>query len=175
MSKKSNKPGSASQVQDGAGAGGNGADSMESLAKVREILVGAQMRDHSSRVDELESRLNESLVAMRNDLSTRISAVETAMKSEIEQAATRLEKERAERLASGTAIGDRLGETKRELEAMLGDRAATLQEELDKTADALGKRLQQAVSELGHAKTDRRSLAEMLHGIAQRLESDDRS
>ena len=84
-----------------AGANGeNGlpAEGTEDLQRVRTILFGGQIRDFESRLQAMQTRLDEDLERVRDDLRRRVDAVERFAKESLDELGRRLQDETGARV-----------------------------------------------------------------------------
>ena len=95
--------------------------SPESLDKVRDILFGTQMRGVEGRLVRLEERLTQEAEALKENTEARLGSMESYVRKELDALGNRLKAERAER----------------------GERMKELSRDLQSTAKALEKRLDQ--------------------------------
>lgn len=161
------------------------------LDKIRDILFGAQAREHDRRFAQLEQHLLREATDLRNDLKRRFETLETYIKKEVDELTSRLTKEQETR-----------GESVIKLTQALTSLAATLETKADQlerqAAEAQTSFLQQltvrtselatdvrarhmdatsaldrAVHDLRAEKTSRATLAAILMEASQRLSDDD--
>ncbi len=158
--------------------------------QIRDIIFGSQMRDYESRFQRLEERLLSELTTMKNDTGTRVDALESYMRSEMDALNNRLGKERDEREADDkeltedikklskellrklSHLDDSVASQNRELREQLLTQSKSLSSDINATREQLNSALVQATNELQHTKTDRASLAELLSEMALRLKDE---
>lgn len=161
------------------------------LDKIRDILFGAQAREHDRRFAQLEQHLIREASDLRTDLKRRFESLELYIKKEVDALTSRLTKEQEVRGESVTNLTQDLTQLAATLEnkARLLDmqvaqaRAHVLQQLTERTselatdvrarhAEAMSA-LNQAVHDLRAEKTDRATLAAILLEASQRLSSDE--
>lgn len=157
------------------------------LDKIRDILFGAQAREHDRRFAQLEQHLLREATDLRHDLKRRFESLELYIKKEVESLTNRLSTEQDLRGESVT----RLTQDLTQLAATLEEKARRLEqqasqaqshvlqqlaERTNELADDVRTRhaettsaLEGAVRDLRAEKTDRTSLAAILMEAAQRL------
>lgn len=176
----------------GSKAGSNGPvpespESPESLDQVRDILFGGQMRMVDSRLQSLESRLQQEQAALRTELSRGIAEVEDNLKRQVTQLNERLAAERAKRVEDLKALASDIKESLKGLEkrhqgleeaashadAELRDhlvkQGLSLSADIAKTAERLSSEIDGVASTLKTEKLDSAALAAGLTDLAARL------
>ena len=161
--------------------------SKSNLDKIRDILFGAQLRDHDRRFAQLEQYLVSESAALRQDLQRRFDVIAGDMKKEFEGLVNRLTRENEARNGSViqltqeinqlvSSLGEktqqleqRTSNAQRELEQQIRSRSAELATDFQAKYTELGHTLNRAVDHLQAAKTDRASLAAILMEVSQRL------
>lgn len=170
---------------DGQGAGAN-------IEQIRDIIFGTQMREYNQRFAELEERLINESVALREDLNKRLTALEQYVKKELdslggnlrgeqqsraaavkELAAGQVElsKSTDKRFAESTAAGEK---SQREIRAQLLEQTKALRDELQKKTGDLATTLRKETGDLREVKADRSTLAALLTDMAARLANGDK-
>ena len=160
------------------------------LDKIRDILFGAQAREHDRRFAQLEQHLLREATDLRNDLKRRFDSLEIYIKKEVDALADRLAKEQEVRGASVTKLAQDLTELAtalydkaRELESQstqsqhhvlqqLTERTAELANDVRARHAETTSALNQAVHDLRSEKTDRSVLAAILMEAGKRLDND---
>ena len=186
---QSNTTDDASQPQ----MNGGGKDSLAEVGnidKIRDILFGAQMRVYEKRFSRLEERLLKEATDLRDDTRKRFEALETFVKSEFEALTERLQTEQKTRdesvqsLARETQAAAQALEKKlahldeqttrshRDLRQQILEQSKSLSEEIRQKQTELVALVERETAELGHAKTDRASLASLFTEVALRLNDD---
>jgi ATP-dependent Clp protease ATP-binding subunit ClpA len=157
------------------------------LEKIRDILFGAQAREHDRRFAQLEQHLLREATDLRNDLKRRFESLELYIKKEVESLTNRLSKEQDLRGESVT----RLTQDLTHLAATLEEKARRLEQQVTQSQSHVLQQLTERTNELAeeararHAetksaiegavrdlraeKTDRATLAGILMEAAQRL------
>ncbi|MBS0151489.1 MAG: hypothetical protein JSR31_11160 [Nitrospira sp.] len=157
------------------------------LDKIRDILFGAQAREHDRRFAQLEQHLLREATDLRNDLKRRFEGLELYIKKEVESLTNRLSKEQDLRGESVTRLTQDLAhlagiveEKARRLEQQANHAQShvlqQLTERINELADDVRIRhaettssLESAVRDLRAEKTDRAALSAILLEAAQRL------
>jgi len=161
--------------------------SPESLDQVRDILFGGQMRMVDSRLQGLESRIQQEQAALRTEFSRAVGDLDDAMKKGLAQLGDKLASERAKRVEDLKALASDMKEALKHLErrhqgleeaasqadAELRDHLVTqgnaLSADLAKTADRLTSQIESIAARLQAEKLDTAALASGLTDLAQRL------
>ena len=157
------------------------------LDKIRDILFGAQVRDHERRFTRLETQLLAEAAQLRHDLKERFASLEQYIRTEVDQVTGRLNAEEQGRTHAVSALTTELqsltgalqqtaaqlrGQSEqahRDLHDQLQNQAASLTDEFTQQHATLSATLELAVQQLTHQKTDRASLATLLQELSQRL------
>ena len=157
------------------------------LDKIRDILFGAQAREHDRRFAQLEQHLLREATDLRTDLKRRFDSLEVYIKKEVDALTSRLTKEQEARGESVTNLTQELTqlaatlENKARLLEMQATQAQThvLQQLTERTSELATdvrarhaeatSALNQAVHDLRAEKTDRAALAAILMDASKRL------
>ena len=160
------------------------------MDKIRDLLVGPQMRDHDRKVSRLEERLERELAAMRDELKKSLTMFESYIKQEIEALSGRLRSEQNDRKTAVQTLGDeakalaqRLQQTASQLDEQLATNQRDLRQQLleqqRQLSDEIRDRsiegaqaLKREADDLRFQKTDRAALAALLTEVAMRLNDD---
>jgi hypothetical protein len=161
-----------------------------SLDKVREILFGSQARDYEKRFARLEERLIKESADLKDEMRSRMEALESFIKREIDSLSDKLKSELQDRkeadgelarevkdltksFAKKTGqIDDQISKNQREAREQILDQSKKLSDEIrQKHEDLLGA-LEREASELRFDKTDRQALAAMFTELAMRLNNE---
>lgn len=161
------------------------------LDKIRDILFGAQTREHDRRFAQLEQHLLREATELRNDLKRRFDSLEIYIKKEVDALTSRLTQEQELRGASVTKLAQDLTQLAtalydkaRELESQstqsqhhvlqqLTERTAELANDVRARHAETTSALNQAVRDLRSEKTDRSMLAAILTEAGKRLANDE--
>lgn len=163
------------------------------LDKIRDILFGAQAREHDRRFAQLEQHLLREATDLRNDLKRRFESLELYIKKEVESLTSRLSKEQDVRGESVT----RLTQDLMQLAVTLEEKAHRLEQQANQAQSHVLQQLTERTNELAddvrtrHAETtsafegavrdlraekaDRAALAAILLEAAQRLSNGEAS
>lgn len=163
------------------------------LDKIRDILFGAQAREHERRFAQLEQHLIREAADLRNDLKRRFESLEGYIKKEVDALTSRLTNEQEVRGESVTKLTRDLTQ----LAATLEEKAHQLEEQsshaqsqvlqqlaarTNELADDVRARhaettsaLDEAVRNLRAEKMDRAALAAILLEASQRLANEEPS
>ncbi len=130
---------------------GGGLPGDDELARIREILVGAALRQVNARCTVLADQLDAGLRALREDVDQRLRRLETS----VEQRLTQRDRDRQ-------AVDERVrGE--------LADLRAAWRRELEATTERLGRDAASAIDGLRSQTLGRADLAALLAELGQRL------
>lgn len=158
------------------------------LEKIRDILFGAQVRDHDRRFSALEQNLVKEAAALRAELTKRFDALEAFMQQEVAVLSNRLQHEqqiRGEALQhlvrdltslgavverKATDLAQQTSHSEHTLRQEVLDHVIALKETIRSTQDQLSDSLNRSVADLRHTKTDRTALAELLAELSQKLQ-----
>jgi hypothetical protein len=170
----------------------NTADTSEtaSVDKIRDILIGNQMRDYQRKFGILEERLLKEMADLRDETSKRIDSIEVYIKKEVESLSDRLKTEQDIRSESDQKTSKELHETAkalseniekldekqskdgRDLRQQLLEQSKNLSSEIRKKHQESSTKLHQSVQELQAAKVDRFALSESLIEMAVRMSNE---
>ena len=164
------------------------------MAQLRQLLFGAQMREYDERFAQLLERQSEELGRLRDEQRAHLGKLDTFVRGELERLASELRRERAQRVTAIQQLGERVELTARDLSRDLGARldalqsaladegkcreaqvsaqSAELREAFEDRCRRLELSFKQAVDRLGDSKTDRDELAELFTELASRLQSE---
>ncbi len=160
------------------------------LDKIRDILFGAQVRDHERRFTKLEAQLLAEAAQLRHDLKERFAALEQYIRKEVDQVTGRLTAEEQGRTdavgrltaelqglagvlqQTATQLREQSDQAHRDLQNELHSQATSLTGNFTQQHAALSATLDDAVRQLSHQKTDRASLATLFQELSQRLSHD---
>ncbi|RCJ24485.1 hypothetical protein A6S26_18085 [Nostoc sp. ATCC 43529] len=171
----------------------NGISESRSLDKVREILVGNQIRDVEKRFIRLEERLMQEFTNVRDESKKRLDALENYVKQEVDSLTQRLKNEQKERdiqlkaLAEEnknvslnlenklTQFDEQTTKSQRELHDQILNQSKSLQDDIQKKSQEILVLLEREVQQLRRDKTDRSNLAAMFAELAVKLNADNKS
>lgn len=157
------------------------------LEKIRDILFGAQARDHERRFVALEQSLVKEAAALRAELTKRFDALEAYMQQEVAVLSDRLhheQQDRGEALENlikdltglgtvvenkATALAEQTQQAERTLRQETQDLMNELKDRLRSTEAQLTESLDRSITDLRHTKTDRTALAELLAELSKKL------
>ncbi len=173
-------------------AAGESSSEGNNLDKIRDILFGAQVRDHERRFTRLETQLLAEAAQLRNDLKQRFAALEQYIRKEVEALTAKLSDEQQARTAnvgqvtkdlqalagtlqtSAAALKSQTAQAQHKLENELQAEAAALRKDYGQKHAELSATVEAAVQRLSAQKTDRAALAALFQELSLRL-SDDHS
>ncbi|MBD2412703.1 hypothetical protein FACHB389_27315 [Nostoc calcicola FACHB-389] len=171
----------------------NSISESRNLDKVREILVGNQIRDIEKRFTRLEERLIQEFSNVRDETKKRLDALEYYVKQEVDSLTQRLKNEQAERDVQVKAVAEenkhltiafekkitqfdeQSTHTQRELREQILNQSKSLQDDIQKKSEEILVLLQREAQELRRDKTDRSNLAAMFTELAIRLNAENKS
>lgn len=150
------------------------------LDQVRQILFGAESQEIQQRFANLEKHFSDVIDALRASVDERFKAMEASVKKQNDALSKRLNNEKEQRKEADAGLTASLKENRGQLDDIIAEteRAlrASLEEEADKASndrnarfEALTARLEQTAADLGDAKTDRHSLADLLDQLSAGL------
>ena len=160
------------------------------LDKIRDILFGAQVRDHERRFAKLETQLLAEAAQLRTDLKDRFASLEQYIRKEVDTVTGRLTAEEQDRTnavgrlttelqtladvlqQTATQLREQSEQAHHDLRNQLQSQAASLAGDFGQQHAALSATLDDAVRQLSHQKTDRTSLATLFQELSQRLSHD---
>ncbi len=160
------------------------------LDKIRDILFGAQVRDHERRFTKLEAQLLAEAAQLRHDLKERFASLEQYIRKEVDQVTGRLTAEEQGRTdavgrltaelqalagvfqQTATQLREQSEQAHRDLRDQLQQQATSLTDDFTQQQAALSATVDNAVRHLSHQKTDRASLAALFQELSQRLSHD---
>ena len=161
-----------------------------SIDKVRDILFGTQLREFDRRFARLEERMLKETNDLKDDLRSRLDALETYARKENESLADQIKSEHAGRVeaAAGlsrelqeaakaaerrtTTLDEQLSKTQRELRQQMLEQHQRLSDDIRKRVEDLLAALGRESRELRNDKADRTTLAALFNEMAMRLTSD---
>ncbi|MEM6337909.1 MAG: hypothetical protein AAF752_15160 [Bacteroidota bacterium] len=120
----------------------------EELSKIRDILVGTQLRALEDRMDQMEKQLQKRSDYVQHEMGRQYERLEQLITSHVS--------ELTDKLATEKAV-----------------RAARMEEEQAKTREWIDERvafLLEAIDDLRTSKSDRQALAKIFSDVAARLE-----
>jgi len=162
----------------------------QSIDKIRDIIFGHQMRDYEKRFAMQEDRMRQQIEALRNETVTRLEAVESFIKKEIDALGERLKTEKSMRTQAAQDISreikdlakkissdigrleDKQSKDARETRQQLLDLTKNLSQEISNKHSEVSKALELAVRELNEDKVARSTLSEILLEVALRTSDD---
>lgn len=154
-----------------------------SLAKVRDILFGNQMREIEKRFTRIEERLAKECDNLREETRKRLDSLEIYLKKEVEFVTERLKHEQAEReeyknltmsLEKKLAqFDEQTTQSQRELREHILNQSKNLHDEIQQKYEEILALLQKESQELDKEKTNRSTLANLFAELAIRLNSQD--
>ena len=161
----------------------NDQSNTNNLEKIRDILVGSQMREVEKRFARLEERLIKLSSDLRDDLNKSLASLETFVKKEIESLNDRFLTESNERGGAMKtlslelkALSDFSWQKLNQLDEhrQLLDQSKAFSEEIRQKHHELTEVVERAVQDLHANKTDRSSLAALFNEFANRLNTESR-
>jgi len=161
----------------------NDQSNSNNLEKIRDILVGSQMREVEKRFARLEERLTKLSSDLRDDLNKSLASLETFVKKEIESLNDRFLTESNERGGAMKtlslelkALSDFSWQKLNQLDEhrQLLDQSKAFSEEIRQKHHELTEVVERAVQDLHVNKTDRSSLAALFNEFANRLNTESR-
>jgi hypothetical protein len=160
-----------------------------SLAKVRDLLFGNQMRDIEKKLTRLEERLLKECTYLRDETKQRLDSLEIYIKKEVESLTERHKNEQAEREQSIQSLveeqkniaislekkialfDEQTANVHREIREQILNQSKSFQDDIRQKYEEILALLQQESQELQKNKTDRSTLANLFTELAIRLNS----
>ena len=150
------------------------------LDQVRQILFGAESQEIQQRFAAMEQHFTDVIDTLKDAGDERFKAMEASVKKQNDALSKRLNNEKDQRKqadADLTAslkenreqLDDIIAETESALRASLKDEATKAAQDRDTRFAALTAQLEQTAADLGDAKTDRHSLADLLDQLSAGL------
>ncbi len=157
------------------------------LDKVRQILFGEESREIHDRFAALEKQFEHKIEALTEAVERWFEAMEGSLKQASDALNQRLNDEQEQRANATEGLGkdieavaqalrdnraqldEHLAETERALRASLREEADNASKDRTARFDELSAQLEQAVAQLGDAKTDRSGLADLFDELSARL------
>jgi DNA anti-recombination protein RmuC len=161
-----------------------------SLDQIRDLLIGAVVRDTDKRLVRIEERLLKEQEDLKEDARRRFESLEVFVKKEMESLAERIQAghntrdealralaQELQDVASGfekrlTQLDEHTARALRELRQQILDQSKTLRDEYRGQYRQLSESVSRALNDLRVEKTDRTALAALLSEIAMRLRHD---
>ncbi|WP_193195764.1 hypothetical protein [Nostoc sp. MG11] len=168
-------------------------NAINSLDKVRDILVGNQMREVEKKFTRLEERLVKESANVRDETKKRLDALEAYIKKEVESLTEQLRIEQLERDAivktlaeeqknitsslekKVTQFNEQTTNSQRELREQILNQSKNLQDEIRQKYEEILVLLEREAKELRRDQTDRSHLAALFSELAIRLNYDTKS
>ncbi|HJZ73252.1 MAG TPA: hypothetical protein VKE51_16025 [Vicinamibacterales bacterium] len=161
-----------------------------SIDKVRDILFGNQVREFDRRFARLEDRIVKEAGDLKEEVRSRLAALEQYTKTEVESLADHIKTEYNGRVGAydavsreiketaaafdrrATTIDEQLAKSQRELRQQILEQNQRLTDEIRRKIDEVLARLSHESRELRNDKADRATLAALLNEMAMRLTND---
>ncbi|MEL6614672.1 MAG: hypothetical protein AAFQ43_02985 [Bacteroidota bacterium] len=158
------------------------------LDKIRDLLFGREMSDVEKRFARLEARLADDAAALREEVSSRMDALEAYVKDELaslnnglgqerRDRAEAVERSAAEARSARDAIARKITDIKdandqnaQVVRQRILDEATRAQNALRSTGEEIQKALDKRAALLDSRKADRKALAAIFSQAAARLE-----
>lgn len=160
-----------------------------SLNKVRDILIGSQMRELDKKFARLEERLVKECSDLRDETRKRLDTLENFIKEEADSLSSRTKNEQVKRDEAVKAINEeqrKLAEslekkmaeideeankTQRELRQQIFSQSQSLHDDIRHKYEEIVALLERETYELRSGKTDRTQLAALFSELALQLNS----
>jgi len=160
--------------------------------RIRDILVGSQMRDYDGRIQRIDERLNREAAEARASMQRRFDSLENFLKSEVESVSKRLNAEQSEDRTAVEKLGHDLGEMVKAFESkiknlhdyareihdlhrQLLEQSKALSVELKEKHEQMQAELNRNAEQVRTSMIGRQALAEILSEVAQRVKNESRS
>lgn len=149
------------------------------LDTVREILFGAQVKQHHEKQSELEQLIKDSIAQLSAESDKRFKQIEAkiddlneSLQAEAklrDQSDDNLHQDLQSLLATVEKLDTTTTDASADLQDQLVNQAEQIYKQLDKVHTEMSEALQREFSKLNRDKADRSSLAVLLNGIASQL------
>jgi leucyl aminopeptidase (aminopeptidase T) len=186
------EPGRETLIQDASKPQYSSIDIRESnnLDKVRDILVGNQMREVERRIARIEERLVKESSNLRDETKKRLDSLEMYIKKEVESLIEQLKNQQIQHSEALKEINeeqknvnkalekkisqldDQNNISQREIREQILNQSKSLQDDIQQKYEEILSLLQRESRELRYSKTDRSTLAALFNEIAIRLNPD---
>jgi hypothetical protein len=150
-----------------------------SIDKVRDILFGNQVREFERRFARLEERIIKETNDLKEDVRSRVEALEQYTRKEMESLGDRLKADHDERVESDaslarriTALDEQAAKGQRELRQQILEQHQRLSDDIRRKMDEVLAALAHEAQTLRSDKADRATLAALLTEMAMRLTND---
>lgn len=158
-----------------------------SLHKVRDILVGSQMREFEKKFSRLEERLIKECTDLRNETRKRLDSLETYIREEADALGVKTKNEQIKRDEALKAIteeqkkfveslekkmseiDEEASKIQRELRQQIFTQSQNLHDDIRQKHEEIVSLLERETYELQSEKTDRSQLAALFSELALRL------
>jgi uncharacterized phage infection (PIP) family protein YhgE len=159
--------------------------------RIRDILVGSQIRDYDGRLQRLGERLAGEAAQSRAEAQKRFEVLENSLKSEVESLKNRLNTEQSERRTSIEKLGHDLAETAKafdlkiknldeyareihDLHRQLLEQSKALSAEVKEKHEQTQAGLNRQAEQMRGSMIGRQALAEILSEVAVLLKNESR-
>lgn len=159
--------------------------------RIRDILVGSEMRDYEGRLQCLDERLVGEAAQAHAEVQKRFEALENSIKGEVESLINRLNAEQSERRTAIERLGHDLAEAAKafelkinnlaeyareihDLHRQLLEESKALRTEVQEKQEQMQAGLSRQAEQFGGTIIGRQALAEVLSDVALRLKSEPR-
>src|SRR5262245_30891524 len=181
---------SKNDVDAGREAGGavpSTAEGSASIDKVRDILFGTHLREFERRFTRLEERLVKETGDLKEDVKSRLEALEIFVRKETASLADQIRSEHEDRVDSHgvvsrelkeaarslerrtTSLDEQLTKSNRDLREQMLEQQQRLSDEIRRRVDDVLGALAREAQELRADKADRAAIAALLTEMAMRL------
>lgn len=178
--KQPNKTDVGAEMPEGAG----------SVDQIRDILFGPQIREMERTLVRLEERLGKEVADLRGDFKTRLEALETFAREEVDAVGQSIVDERKARAAALTDLKRELAslakdtdkrltkldeqarKAHKDLRKLILDQSKSLGDEMQSKHDSLSGTVDREVAELRADKADREALAALFTELAMRIKGE---
>ena len=174
MNDKSDTPESTEQQQINEALVGD-----KSLDTVRDILFGAQVRETKVRHEELQNQIRTSINEVQKNQDKQVNQIEKSiqtLKDQLDKQAQKNAEDINARFADTHERIQQLQKATQNSQSDLQDQLNADREDLEKRAlqwnEDLAKQLELVHQQLQHAKTDRSTLGQLLHNMADAITDD---
>jgi len=162
-------------------------EAFNELEQLRLLVFGQAKQQLDSRIDALQSQLNEDVNMLQAQFNQRITALDEKLAEQHEQLVSQIndlaniqENDKTELVQSHASLSSQLEMAENAskddssfIHKRIDDEVSKLENEVSKATQDLLNKLEQVTKELSGSKTDRKKLALLLSTMASNLDADD--
>lgn len=164
---------------------------INNVDKIRDLLVGNQLRDFDDKLEQLEEQISGDLASIRQENALQMESLKTFIESEIDILASKLAGEEKSRITDMdelqaelqktakkmdekfTQTGKSLDSQSRDINQKILKQSQDFTTEMNAQIEQTRKRMDTYKQQLSSSKVDRSGLAEMLNTLALQINADE--